>query len=447
MKADALHFSASLHYNLQRLAAAASTPQSQAEYHDVAKPARKKRVPQLKYTELRGIGWHVSYRDRETGLPKKHRFGDISQADAERAYHTWVAAYLGYDERTAEKVADATLAKKNNGTSPRRSAPRGGPDAAVPGSIAHIASGFIRYESDRAREGGGSRTAGTISPRTLLDRKKAVKDFLAHLNERHGVGAAGRMQLEDLTMEDVESYNRDMVEAGIAANTLNRKMQAVKKIIDRAGRPEYGQQVLPWNWDSLDRIPGRGTKSKRLPTKKQLQAMLDHCDARGRALIWMGIGMGFGQSDLANVRVGQIDAKSYDLRRGKTGIERYGETPKRVWSAIEEYLDETPRPKGELLFVTETGHPIVHSKSDSIFQWWQRLRVTTGETKDTLDGFYILRHLGATEFGSRRGCSIAAMKRWLGHSASSQMADRYMKPVSPENRQVVEWVRRSLKAG
>lgn len=401
-------------------------------------------MPQLKYTELRGIGWHVSYRDPKTGSPKRHRFGDVSQAEAERAYHTWVAAYLGYDERTAEKVSNATLEHKQSGTQKGKPTRKNLPDAAVPGSIAHIASGLIRYEIDRVREGGGSRASGTITPRTLLDRKKAVKDFLAHLNERYGVGAAGKMQLDALTMDDVESYNRDLVENGIAANTLNRKLQIVKKIVDRAGRPEYGQQVLPWNWDSLDRIPGRGTKSKRLPTKKQLQAMLKHCDVRGRALIWMGIGLGFGQSDLANVRVGQIDKKSYDLRRGKTGIERYGETPPRVWAAIEEYLEETPRGKGELLFVTETGHPIVHTKSDSIFQWWRRLREAIGESKESLDGFYILRHLGATEFGSRKGCSIAAMKRWLGHSASSQMADRYMKPVSPEQREVVEWVRRGL---
>ena len=408
-------------------------------------PNRKKRVPELKYTELRGIGWHVSYRDPRTGSPKRHRFGDVSQAEAERAYHTWVAAYLGYDERTAEKVSNATLEHKQNGTPKGKPTRRNLPYAAVPGSIAHIASGLIRYETDRVREGGGSRASGTITPRTLLDRKKAVKDFLAHLNERYGVGAAGKMQLDALTMDDVESYNRDLVENGIAANTLNRKMQVVKKIVDRAGRPEYGLQVLPWNWDSLDRIPGRGTKSKRLPTKKQLQAMLKRCDARGRALIWMGVGLGFGQSDLANARVGQIDKKSYDLRRGKTGIERYGKTPPRIWAAIEEYLAETPRSKGELLFVTETGHPIVHTKSDSIFQWWRRLREAIGESKESLDGFYILRHLGATEFGSRNGCSIAAMKRWLGHSASSQMADRYMKPVSPEQREVVEWIRRQLQ--
>ena len=75
------------------------------------------------------------------------------------------------------------------------------------------------------------------------------------------------------------------------------------------------------------------------------------------------------------------------------------------------------------------------------------MREQLGKDGQNLSGFYILRHLGATEFGSRKGCSIGDVKRWLGHSASSQVADVYMKPVSPENRAVVEWVRKTLKSG
>jgi hypothetical protein len=50
-----------------------------------------------------------------------------------------------------------------------------------------------------------------------------------------------------------------------------------------------------------------------------------------------------------------------------------------------------------------------------------------------------------TEYGSRVGCSIGAMKRWLGHSAGSAMADVHMKPVSPENRTITEWIRTALR--
>ena len=160
----------------------------------------------------------------------------------------------------------------------------------------------------------------------------------------------------------------------------------------------------------------------------------------------MGLGLGFGQGDLAAVRAGQIDAKSYDLRRGKTGLERYGETPPGVWKAISEYLKEQPRNTGELLFVTGMGQPLSHGNTDSVHLWWRRLRISMGELGKSLGGFYVLRHLGATEFGSRPGCSIGGIRRWLGHAASSAVADVYMRPVSPEHRLVVEWVRRQLRS-
>src|SRR5262249_3930974 len=101
----------------------------------------------------------------------------------------------------------------------------------------------------------------------------------------------------------------------------------------------------------------------------------------------------------------------------------------------------------ELMFLTAKHMPLVHENSDSVYQWWSKLIKRLGEPCKGVGGFYTLRHLGATEFGSREGCSIGAMKRWLGHSASSDMADVYMKPVSPENRPVIEWVRHALRSG
>jgi integrase len=164
-------------------------------------------------------------------------------------------------------------------------------------------------------------------------------------------------------------------------------------------------------------------------------------------MIWMGIGLGFGPSDLAVVRAGQIDEETYDLRRGKTGIERYGETPKLVWNLVNRYVKEVKRKSGELLFVTRTGKPVVHGRTNSLHLWWDQLRKDAGESKETLGGFYMLRHLGATEYGSRPGSSIGQVKRWLGHSASSRVADQYMKPVSPEDKKVIEWVRSALSRG
>jgi len=60
----------------------------------MAAKRRKNRVPQLKYTGTRNIGWHVSFRDPKTGTPRRHRFGMVSREEAEAKYHEWVAAHL-----------------------------------------------------------------------------------------------------------------------------------------------------------------------------------------------------------------------------------------------------------------------------------------------------------------------------------------------------------------
>lgn len=268
------------------------------------------------------------------------------------------------------------------------------------------------------------------------------------MNARHGEAAVRSMKLLDLTMEDVEAYNRMLVDAGYSASLVSKKLQFVHSIVKRAGRPEHGGQVLGWNWEARDVLHGKRTEGRKLPTLPQLKAVLKKCQARETAMVWLAIGCGFGQRDLAAIQVGQLNRKNYDLRRGKTGLDRCGDTPPLVWNVVNAYLKTVERKEGDLLFVTlRGGSPIVHGTTDTVTAWWRKVRDGMGALGESLGGFYVLRHLGATEYGSREGTSIGDVKRWLGHSASSQVADVYMKPVSPENRAVVEWVRKSLASG
>lgn len=406
---------------------------------------RKKRIPQLKYTEVQNIGWHVSYRDLKTGTPRRQRFGMVSREVAEAEYHEWVAAHLR-GETPARKPKPSRKKLDQQITTPKQKSDGVATDIMV-GSLLHVTSGLLSYEESRVGANDGVRRRGTITRKTFESRKQFAQEFLKFVNSRYEQGAVGRMMLADLTMQDIEAYNRLLVTADYSSSQVNKRIRLVKAIIDRAGRAEHGSQLLSWNWKSRDVSHGKPAERRKLPTLPQLKLVLQHCDVQRSAMVWMAIGCGFGQRDLAQVRVKQFDNKSYDLRRGKTGIERYGETPPMVWRAIQDYLRESGRGNNDLLFVTETGMPLVHGNCDSVCLWWTKLRTKLGDDCKSMGGFYSLRHLGATELGSRAGCSIGVMKRWLGHSASSQVADVYMKPVSPEDRAVVEWVRKCLTSG
>jgi integrase len=384
----------------------------------------------------------------------------MTREQADVAYHEWVLDHLKGKThpttkrpRSGRRKLDFRFIPRDSDTETTDAQPQVTPESLraasqpLTGSLLHVASGLLRHEEARVRPFGEKRRQGTIHQAVLVARKQFISEFLEFMNSRHGQGAVGRMLLADLSMGDVEAYNRVIVKANYSENVVVRRLQAVKSIIDRAGRPEYGGQLLKWNWDSRDVLHGAPAKKRLLPTAAQLRTILDRLEDREKAMVWMGIGLGFGQLDIAQVRVGQIDERSYDLRRSKTGIERFGETPPMVWNAIQAYLAKTRRPLGELLFVTRKGLPVVHGNADSVQQWWYKQRQSLGKDAQCLSRFYSLRHLGATEFGSRPGCSISEMKRWLGHGASSQMADVYMKPVIPETREVIDFVREALTTG
>lgn len=394
---------------------------------------KKRRVPKLSFTKVRGIGWHVNYRDPVSNVPRRARFGDIDPAEASKLYAAWLTEHLAGRTPSLSKHSKPLEATKEiaNATVEK-------------GSLLHVASGYLFFEERRVRKTGEGRRAGTISSTVLAERKYDTQEFLKFINSQYGQGAVRWFSVLDLKMSDIEKYNAKLVDAEYSDAAVSKRMHVVKALIDRAGRPEYGEQRLAWNWDSRDILKGRAATPRSLPTLLQVRAVLDRCDARTRAMVWMAIGLGFGQGDLSAVRVGQIDADSYDLRRGKTGLDRYGETPPGVWQFVTEYLRETPRDPGELLFVTKGGKPLTHGNTDAVHLWWRKVRIAMKELGKGLGGFYVLRHLGATEYGSRPTCSIGNMRRWLGHSASSSIADVYMRPVSPEHRDVVEYVRNVL---
>lgn len=398
---------------------------------------KRLKVPKLAYSTNRNIGYHVSYRHPVSGMPTKHRFGMIPKATASLEFSRWLTVYLEQRSSQPSVSVDRGQAEVEHRPAPTR-LPQGD-------SLAAVASGLLTYEKARVRDRSVARAKGTIDPTVYGDREKHLKDFLHHLNLRHGQGVVGVMTLASLSMPDVESYNRKLADEGYSASQVQKRMQIVKRLIDRAGRPEHGLQVLSWNWDSRDTAYGKPAAERTMPTLPQFKAILKACALRELTMVWMAVGLGFGQRDIAATRVGHIDHEGYDMRRGKTGIERYGETPPKVWSLISQYLATASLNDGDLMFRTRLGDPVADAKNDSIQQWWNKLRSALN-MDGTLGGFYLLRHLGATEYGSRPGCSIGSMKRWLGHSASSSIADVYMKPVPPENKALIEWVRDQLRS-
>jgi len=197
-----------------------------------------------------------------------------------------------------------------------------------------------------------------------------------------------------------------------------------------------------------------------------LQAVLRVADTRERLWVWLAIGLGFGNQDIARAKPRHFDQESYDMRRGKTGFERYGQMRLQVWAHLEDYLAKVPREPDELLFVTRNGLPLSYARTktpqelaegtrthgpkaaraiyvNSLGQTWSKLLLKAGVKKEWKGGFYRLRSLGATVFGQRPGVSLLDVRTFLGHG-DSRVAEIYMRPLRPEIKDVVRWCQKCL---
>ena len=88
------------------------------------------------------------------------------------------------------------------------------------GSVLHVTSGVLRFEQSRVRPEGERRSKRKISKPLYMERKSYCKEFMNYVNSRHGANAVCHMQVADLSMEDIEEYNRRLSKAGYSSSQM-----------------------------------------------------------------------------------------------------------------------------------------------------------------------------------------------------------------------------------
>jgi len=81
---------------------------------------------------------------------------------------------------------------------------------------------------------------------------------------------------------------------------MAERMQVVKAIIDQADRREHAGQVLPWNRETRG-VSRHGDRGSDIAYESPTRSCLRRVPVRERATVWMAVGFGSGQRDLAAV--------------------------------------------------------------------------------------------------------------------------------------------------
>jgi integrase len=190
----------------------------------------------------------------------------------------------------------------------------------------------------------------------------------------------------------------------------------------------------------------RRAQPKKFYEPKELRDIIAAASLQMRAMIYLGLNCGLGNSDCAHLTLGVINWKTKWLgyARGKTGVNRRCPLWPETVKALREAIEHRPTPKIECdnVFITRLGMPWMGKellisnenkktkRDDPVSKEFTKLLVKLKLKRQGV-GFYALRHIFYT-VGKR--FDREAAKAMMGHADKSND----MGPIYDEDDQPVE---------
>jgi integrase len=257
--------------------------------------------------------------------------------------------------------------------------------------------------------------------------------------------------VSDVSTIDLQSYRQRLIKAGRTSHTINNHISTIKATFNWAFENEI-VQTAP-NLKAIKKI-AHAKNEKPTFTAAQIRMLLQNAGPQMKAMIWLGLNCGFGCTDCAELKWGNLDMENRRVRlpRGKTGVNR--NLP--LWPETVEALLQVPR-QGELVFYTHKGNPWVrtirsimkdgtekYTKDDAVTQEFSKLMKKAGIEAPKGVGFYTLRRTAAT-VAANAGDPFAVQKL-LGH-ADVKMASTYVQNISEQTDRVINNSRKVMVEG
>lgn len=311
------------------------------------------------------------------------------------------------------------------------------PDALTVGSLCNL---FLESRERRV-------ITGELAQVTFDDYKAVAKTVIAELGRTTPV--------EQLRPTDFATLRADLAK-GCNLKTLEGRIACVRAIFNHADKNGMLDTPLSKLWGTEFAKPSKSALQKlsnqttRLFKAGEIWKLIDAASPQVAAMIWLGINAGFGNTDVAKLRVEHIDFVGgwLELARSKTGRARrvplWKETIEAIRQAIAHRPQHTIDTDRELIFITKRGNAWTpKTKHNPLSQEFDKLRTAaaiTGKGKT----FYALRHTFQTIGDETR--DFVAVSSIMGHAANS-ISDHYRERISDDRlKAVTDHVRNWLLA-
>ena len=322
--------------------------------------------------------------------------------------------YFGTDRREA-------LQRYHQQASQLHTGERDRPEERTALTLRDLANLFLEYQKSRV-------TVGEIGERHYSDQVRLLRDFVAY----KGPSAKA---VETTTFE-VQTYRQSLSSAGMAPNTVNNRLAAVKALFSWARQNELIDRGP--NTKAVRKVTPKKTE-RRTFTAGEIRALLEHASSQMKAMILLGLNCGFGATDCSQLQWDNLDLKGgrVDFPRGKTGIGRN----LALWPETIEALRSLPR-KDRRVFCTAKGNSWVRvtdkGYDSQIAKEFRKLMKAAAIKVEKGTGFYTLRRTSATITAGTG--DVFAVQRLLGH-ADTKMASTYVQNIDEQTDRAINYTR------
>ena len=300
-------------------------------------------------------------------------------------------------------------------------------------SIKTLCNLYLDHQNSRVE-------AGELTIRHYADQVKSLRKFVRFFGQHCPVNT--------ITALDLQNYKRKLQKSYNSTNRINLHIAIMKSMFHWAKKNEV-LEVIP-NIDAVSKVKVIRKKQATFSVK-QIRNLLRDSEPQMKAMIWLGLNCGFGNTDCSQLLWKNIDFKKSRVHypRGKTGINR----DLVLWPETVKAIKALPR-TNERVFNTPTGKPLVrmietidkadnikYTNNDSVGKEFSKLIKKLDIKIEKGVGFYSLRRTSAT-LTARSGDPFA-VQRLLGH-ADLKMATTYVQDVSEQTDRAINNTRKLI---
>ncbi len=262
---------------------------------------------------------------------------------------------------------------------------------------------------------------------TLIAYSKDIEQLVTFM------GNKGIIDVEDVSLEDLEEFMEHFEEKGYTNKTISRKTNSTKTFFGFLEEKDYIEEDV----SEYLKHPEIEVSPPRILSKLEYRALRDaaRSDLRTYALIELFLQTGISISEIAGIKLEHINVDEEDLKEGERPhlyIPPRGSREERTVplnevaiEAIKEYMEKDRADKeSDYLFITRTGNPmLVRNIRSTLNRYFEKAGVENATVND-------LRHTFIAQ-QLQNDVNLAYLSKVVGHKRVST-TERYMEYADVE---------------